>query len=57
MNKKNLMGGGNTLTQYTEPEVRTIELNLEGLVCLSLIDALAVDSSFESLNDETTLTW
>ena len=54
---KNKMGGGKTLAPYTSPEVSVIELRIHNIVCQSLVDTLAADSSFESMNEETTLVW
>jgi len=43
--------------EYISPDATALELQSRGIVCQSLIDALAIDSGFESLNEETKLTW
>ena len=43
--------------EYMTPHAVVLEFQSHGIVCQSLIDALAIDSGFESLNEETKLTW
>lgn len=43
--------------EYISPDATALELQSRGIVCQSLVDTLAADSSFESMNDETTLVW